>query len=181
MNSWLPLPLTPAQERSAFIIWSTAEFCSICSRQVVWLLCHVWKNCWRWWLQTKRTGIQQYSLATVDQQDRLEAFLWAMWCTSPWFIGSQACFFCHLFQIPNVSFFLDLLPGLGSHPLLCWTAASLNQLGFIWKRSHCSVLRGVSSTRLCTLSRITSVSSALGSLVEVRSTAVLPFLWLVVL
>lgn len=179
MNSWLPLPLTPAQERSAFIIWSTAEFCSICSRQVVWLLCQVWKNCLRRRLLQREQVFS--SIATVDKQDRLEACFELCGARLHDSVVPKHVFFHLLFQIPNVSFCLDLLPGLSLHPLLCWTAASLNQLGFIWKRSHCSVLRGVSSTRLCTLSRITSVSSALGSLVEVRSTAALPFLWLVVL
>lgn len=59
--------------------------------------------------------------------------------------------------------FLFVLPPLSILPpslALCQTAASLNQLGFVWKWSVCSVVQGVSLTRLCALSRITTVCKA---------------------
>lgn len=67
----------------------------------------------------KRTGIQQYSLATVDKQDRLEAFFELCGARLHDSVVPKHVFLNHLFQIPNVSFCLDLLPGLSLHPLLC--------------------------------------------------------------
>lgn len=61
-------------------------------------------------------------------------------------------------------FFLSLVP-LSIRPpflALCLTAARLNQLGSIRKWSKRSVVQGVSLTRLCTLSRITTVCKSFG-------------------
>lgn len=86
------------------------------------------------------------------------------------------CLCCHLFlpksEIPHFilslwlgSFLFALLPCFCLPPslALCLTAASLNQHGFVWKWSVCSVFQGVSLTRLCTLSRITTVCKAFES------------------
>lgn len=73
--------------------------------------------------------------------------------------------FSHLCQILKVSFFSPHppFPSTQRPPLRSVRQLqAAQQLGFVWKRSAGSGVRGVSVTRLCALSRITSVSSALG-------------------
>lgn len=71
--------------------------------------------------------------------------------------------FCQNIKSQTVFFLFVLLPFfcLPASLALCLTAACLNQQGFVWKWSVCSVFQGVSLTRLCTLSRLTTVCKAL--------------------
>lgn len=175
-NSCLSLPLMLSQERSAFIILSKFEFCSICRCQVVWLLWRMGKTVQKHDNSKVRSSSPCIILQLLISWMGPNIF-WRIMCVCTVFsclsfissalpLLSFDCWNikCQIFLCLSFLFFaLTPFFCLRLSHALCQTAASLNQWGFVWKWSVCSVFQGVSLTRLYTLSGITTVCEAFGS------------------
>lgn len=165
-NSRLPLPPTLSPERSAaFIIASKSEFFSMTRRQVVALPRRADQNCMKPCGGTTppEASSTLSHFATSLSKSRIPSFSTAARCCLSllFFLFMESQMF--LFVIPLLCL---LHPPLG----LCQTAASLNQLARTCMRR---AAEGVSPTRLCTLSRLTTVFRGLHGRVDSAAPLVL--------